>query len=281
MSNNKSFNILLTNKYLEDGIPAEESSEKGIMKFRLPENVVLPSHAQIKTNVVFSKALQPAPLILSIEEFNNSSWVGNKINGRRIRGLIGILNEDNTDKLQMDLEVDLNNTQPINIQELTLKIEDANGLLSDFNEPNVSTYYDLVAVNNWRRNDGTIFVATRLDETHFKLDATGITYILLFTSPTDGFVNGSSPAATFVLDPAVQPIQTDPNLSITTSQGTVNFTPFDGAGLTSPIPFQGVVNDFCINLKVKQDPQYQINNIMREQRELMKGLILNKQEINQ
>lgn len=282
--NNKSFNICLTNKYLVQGIPADLSSEKGIMKFRFPENITLPSHAQIEVvNMAVSENMPPQPIILSIEELPNLGYIGSPDTsfGRRIKGFLGVANTDLDAKKQFGV-IDLNNSNPINVQELTLKFENPNGLLSDINEPDESTFYDLEAVNTWQRDDGLIFTMQRLDETHFKLYRPNAAFFLEFLTPVGGRVGGNS-VNTFVLDPAVQVPQTDPNLTLNlVSSGLVRtFTPFGGAGLTSPIPFQGVVNDFCINIKVKQDPQFQHINILRETAELMKGMISQKEEFNQ
>jgi len=277
--NNKSFNIILSNRYLTDGIPTDKTSQTGLMKFRLPESITIPSHAIIKIeSFVADSNIPEHPIILSIEEFNNSSWIGDNNRGRRNNGFIGLMNDDIVNK-RMFSEIDLNNTSPFQIQELTLRIQDSNGLSSSLNKPAESEYYNLEAVNTWERNDGQIFTAVRLDETHWKLVGTGNTYFLEFTTPLGGTIGGNN-NNTFVLDPAVQVPQTNPNLTMTFGATVRTFTPFAGAGLTSPIPFQGIVSDFALHIKIKQDPQHEMKNILRENRDMMKGLILNRRDNN-
>ncbi len=277
--NNKSFNIVLTNRYLTDGIPTDVSSKNGIMKFRLPESVSIPSHAIVKIESFASdNSIKPKPTILSIEEFNNTSWIANSNLGKRNNGFLGLLNDDIVGK-KMFSEIDLNNTSPFQIQELTLRIQDSNGLASSFNEPAESSYYNLAAVNTWIRATGTVsYTASRLDETHWKMRATGNDYILDFLTPTTGIINGNY-ASTFVLDPAVQAPQTDPSMTMTFSTGTVHtFVPNSGGGLAEELPKQSLEADFAIHIKVKQDPQHEMKNILRENRDMMKGLLLNRNE---
>ena len=277
--NNKSFNIVLTNRYLTDGIPTDESSKTGIMKFRLPESISIPSHAIVKIESFASDSNIPSkPVILSIEEFNNSSWTANANLGKRNNGFLGLFNDDIVGK-KMFSEIDLNNTSPFQIQELTLRIQDSNGLLTSLNKPAESEYYNLIPGNTWIRTTGNVpYTAVRLDETHWKLVGTGNTYFMEFNSPTTGIVGGNY-SSTFVLDPDVQTPQTDPNLTFSLSTGiTQTFTPLAGAGLTEDLPFQNRVSDFAIHIKVKQDPQHEMKNILRENRDMMKGLLLNRNE---
>lgn len=277
MSNNKSFNILLTNRYLEEGVPADISSKGGIMKFRLPENIVIPSHAQIEIISFTTDSDMPQEgLILSVEEFNNSSWVGDNINGRRVKGFIGLISDDVVNKKQFNI-VDLNNTTPINIQELTLKIDKTNGLKGSFNKVENSANYDLTVGNPYQR-DGTteLYDFVRIDDTHWKsirqINQSQVFYE--FQTPTSGINNGIS-AYTFTLDTASG---ASPTID-TSSYG--DYTANSGAGLTAEMPLLGTTAEFCIQLKIKQDPQYQMNNIMRENNEYLKGLMLNRQENNQ
>lgn len=279
--NNKSFNIILSNRFLTNGIPSDESTESGLMKFRLPESITIPSHSIIKIeSFVADSNIPDHPIILSIEEFNNSSWVADNNRGRRNNGFIGLINDDIVNK-KMFSEIDLNNTSPFQIQELTLRIQDSNGLSSSLNKPKESDYYDLAAVNTWVRNDGLVYTAFRLDETHWKLVSNSNTYFLEFGDDEENGTIGGNTGNTFVLNPRVQVPQNSPALTMTFGGGLVRtFTPNGGAGLTEQIPQQNIVSDFAIQIKIKQDPQHEMKNILRENRDMMKGLLLNRRDNN-
>lgn len=249
--NSENFNIILSNEFIdEDGDEVEKDSKEGLLKFRFPKGITFPAHACVEIqNLCSTEDFSQQPRILSIDEFTTQSYIGNDRMGKVIHGFIGTVNDDITDKQQFG-KVYLNNNQPFQVQELTLRIQDATGRKASLNSKDKSDYYDLDDVNTWERNnDNTQFTAVRLNETHWKLVGTNNTYYLEFETPTTGVIGGNL-SNTFVLDPTPQTPQTDPSLTLTFNTVVRTFTPNAGAGITEEIPKQGAVNNFALNLAV-------------------------------
>jgi len=250
MSDN--FNIILTNDYLdEDNDSLEVDTINGLLKFRFPKGITFPADACIEIqNFCCTEAFPQEPRIISIEEFNTQTYLGNEYTGLMVQGFLTTLNGDIQNKRQSG-KIFLNNSESFHVQELTMRIQDMSGKKASFNVIDASEYYDLASVNTWIREAGDVpYTAERLDEIHWKLVGTGNTYILEFETPTTGTVGGNA-SSTFTLDPTPQVPQTDPSLTLNLQGGTTHeLTPNTGAGLTSEIEKQGDVNVFIMTLSV-------------------------------
>ncbi len=250
--NSDNFNIILTNDFLDEDLDSLEiDTINGLLKFRFPKGITFPADACIEVqNFCCTEAFPQAPRIVSIQEFNTQTYLGNEYAGTMVQGFLTTLNGDIKNKNQSG-KIFLNNSDSFQVQELTMRIQDLSGKKASFNEINASDYYDLASVNIWIRDtDNVAYTAERIDETHWKLVGTGNTFFLKFETPTTGTVSGNL-SSTFVLDPTPQTPATDPSLTLNLQGGTTRtFTPNSGAGLTSEIDKQGDVNVFSMTLGV-------------------------------
>ncbi len=197
------FSIILTNEGLNvDGSTNIIKTRDGFPIHTFPETLVLPKLCKIKwVNLTINEIPSEKELYVCIQELPNICFIGDGVQGRKIKGFLGLVNHlDTTSNVFSNFPyIHLRNTEPISIPQMTLQIYTNNGKASSFSSDLI--YYNFNEGNNWTSTGtGAVFEMRATSNKHIweaVNTATGLVSITLifdeknpnrFTTSTLGLI---------------------------------------------------------------------------------------------
>jgi len=248
------YKIVLTNEGLNyDGTENIQKTSDGFVVHRFAQSIVLPKFCKLKwVNLTINEIPSEKELYLCIKELPNKCYIGDGVNGRNINGFLGLVNHlDTTSNVFSNLPyINLKNTEPIPLQQMTLEIYTNNGLASSFSSDLI--YYDLTQGNNWTSTSGATIIFVYKGSGKFDLinPVNGLLFFSIqFYTPTH-FRSEIGKSGYYDIDTDTP----SPNVGkiVITDGGSQIYTP-DAAVGTNIVGTINEVSKYALELQIEQD----------------------------